>query len=70
MINITTKINLLSRQLDIAQNTLERLRTHKFMPIELKGDITEAMLKMRAIEKVSDVGVSHKRTGPRMDPRA
>ena len=60
MINTATKMNLLSKQLDLAQNELNRLRTHKLMPIELKGDITEVMLKMRALEKTADVGVNHK----------
>lgn len=48
------KVAMLSRQLDVYQNFLDRLRLHKLMPIELKGDISEVMLKVREMERASD----------------
>lgn len=60
MINANTKVVLLSRQLDLLQNLCERLRTDVRIPIELRCDISEVMLKSRAMEKTADVGVTQK----------
>jgi len=52
------KVAQLSRRLDCYQNFLERLRTHRLMPIELKTEIAEVMLKVREMEKNEDKSVN------------
>jgi len=54
MKRLETKLGHMSKQLDISLNLLERLRTMKVIPIEVRGDITEAILKMRELEKGVD----------------
>lgn len=55
MSRVETKATLLSRQLDLLQNLCESLRTDKRVPIEVKGDIVGVMLKVRELEKKSDM---------------
>jgi len=57
MSRIETKVTLLSRQLDLLQNLCNSLRTDKRVPIEVKGDIVLVMLKVRELEKKSDMGL-------------
>lgn len=57
MARIETKVTLLSRQLDLLQNLCNSLRTDKRVPIEVKGDIVGVMLKVRELEKKSDMGM-------------
>ena len=57
MSRIETKVALLSRQLDLLQNLCNSLRTDKRVPIEVKGDIVVVMLKVRELEKKSDMGL-------------
>jgi hypothetical protein len=57
MSRIETKVTLLSRQLDLLQNLCNSLRTDKRVPIEVKGDIVVVMLKVRELEKKSDMGL-------------
>lgn len=55
MSRIETKATLLSRQLDLLQNLCNSLRTDKRVPIDVKGDIVGVMLKVRELEKKSDM---------------
>ena len=55
MSRIATKVTLLSRQLDLLQNLCNSLHTDKRVPIEVKGDIVLVMLKVRELEKKSDM---------------
>jgi len=55
MSRIETQVTLLSRQLDLLQNLCNSLRTDKRVPIEVKGDIVVVMLKVRELEKKSDM---------------
>ena len=55
MSRIETKVTLLSRQLDLLQNLCNSLRTDKRVPIEVQGDIIGVMLKVRELEKKSDM---------------
>ena len=55
MSRIETKATLLSRQLDLLQNLCDSLRTDKRVPIDVKGDIVGVMLKVRELEKKSDM---------------
>ena len=57
MSRIETKVTLLSRQLDLLQNLCNSLRTDKRVPIEVKGDIVLVMLRVRELEKKSDMGL-------------
>ena len=57
MSRIETKVTLLSRQLDLLQNLCNSLRTDKRVPIEVKGDIVVVMLRVRELEKKSDMGL-------------
>ena len=57
MSRIETKVTLLSRQLDLLHNLCNSLRTDKRVPIEVQGDIVLVMLKVRELEKKSDMGL-------------
>ncbi len=57
---LETKLTHMSKQLDLYQNMAERLRTDKRIPIEVRGDITGIMLKVREMEHKSDASVNER----------